>query len=62
MKIFLVALLISTLASFGLWHSGIAQVFWPAHPLVATTLLAGFCGAVTEVLLTPNAARASARK
>ena len=57
MKIILATLLISTLASIGLWDSGVARIFWPAHPILATTLLAAFCGGITEVILTPNRSR-----
>jgi len=62
MRTFLVTLAVSIIASIGLWSFGIARLFWPAHPLLATTLGATICGIVAQTLMSQHTEGGSARK
>ena len=61
MRIFLITLVVSIVASIGLWNFGVAQKIWPAHPMFATILIAAACGIAVQMVLTRDAARDSAR-
>jgi len=50
MKAFLMTLLVSVVASIVFWNFGLARLIWPAHPLLATTILATICGIITQVV------------
>ncbi|MGA7634705.1 MAG: hypothetical protein WCB11_28400 [Terriglobales bacterium] len=52
MRIFLITLLVSTVASIVFWNFGLAGKIWPAHPLFATVVLACICGIVVQLVLT----------
>jgi hypothetical protein len=51
-RIFLITLLVSTVASIVLWQFGLAGRIWPAHPFVAAVALAALCGIVIQLVLT----------
>ncbi len=57
MRIFLITLGVSLVTSIGFWNFGVAARIWPAHPLLATTLLAMACGITAQSLLTHDAER-----
>lgn len=60
MRVFLITLVVSFVASIGFWNFGLAAKIWPAHPLLATTLLAMACGiAIQTWLKSDEAARKS---
>ena len=52
MRIFLITLLVSTVASIVFWNFGLAGKIWPAHPLFAAVVLASICGIVVQLVLT----------
>ncbi len=52
MRIFLITLLASSVASIVLWNFGLATKIWPAHPILATTVVAAICGTVVQLVLT----------
>ena len=52
MRIFLITLLVSTVAGIVLWNFGLAGRIWPAHPIPATTVIAAVCGTVVQLVLT----------
>jgi len=49
MRIFLVTLAVSTVSGVGLWQLGWAHRIWPAHPFVATVVLAAGCGMAAQL-------------
>jgi len=51
MRIFLITLLVSTVAGIVLWNFGLASRIWPAHPILATTVIAAVCGTVVQLVL-----------
>jgi hypothetical protein len=51
-RIFLITLLVSTVASIVFWQFGLAGKIWPAHPFVAALVLAALCGIVIQLVLT----------
>ncbi len=51
MRVFLIVLAVSIALSFGLLTFGISQRIWPAHPVLATTLIAGVCAAAVQIIL-----------
>jgi len=57
MRIFLITLGVSIVASIGFWNFGVASRIWPAHPLWCTTLLAMLCGIVADQLLKHDAGK-----
>jgi hypothetical protein len=61
MRIFLIVLVASLIASIGLWNFGLAQRIWPEHPLLATALIAGVGAAVLELVLRRDARREAAK-
>ena len=54
MRIFLIVLGISTVGSIVLYNFGIAHRIWPAHPVLATTLIAGGCAALMQSILSQD--------
>ena len=60
MRIFLIELVASIVASIALWNFGLSQKIWPTHPLAATALIAGIGAAVLHIILHRDAARESA--
>ena len=56
MRIFLIVLGISTVGSIVLYNFGIAHRIWPAHPVVATTLIAGGCAGLMQSILSRDSA------
>ncbi|MGH9453847.1 MAG: hypothetical protein ACRD2O_07750 [Terriglobia bacterium] len=61
MRIFLTTLLVSAVASIGLWNFGFAHQIWSAHPFLATIIIAGMCGVAAQLLLSHDATHASTR-
>jgi len=55
MKNFLIVLAVSITASVELWNFGVAAKIWPAHPLLATTLLAMALAMAVQIILSSNA-------
>jgi hypothetical protein len=51
MRVFLIVLAVSIALSFGVWTLGIAQRVWPAHPVLATTLIAWVCAVAVQIIL-----------
>jgi len=51
MRIFLIVLAVSIALSIALWNFGIAGKIWPAHPLLATTVIAMVCAMVVQTVL-----------
>ena len=56
MRIFLIALVTSTVASIALWQLGVAQRIWPAHSFLATIAIAAGCGIAVQLVLSHDAA------
>jgi hypothetical protein len=56
MRSFLFTLLASTIASIMLWNFGVAHIIWPAHPLLATTVIAAIFAILVQSLLSKDAA------
>jgi hypothetical protein len=56
MRVFLIVLGISIVGSIVLYNFGIAQRIWPAHPVLATTLIAGGCAALMQSILSRDSA------
>jgi hypothetical protein len=52
MRIFLMTLLVSIVASIVFWNFGLARLIWPGHPLLATTLMAMGCGIGVQKTMT----------
>jgi hypothetical protein len=61
MRIFLIELVASFIASVGLWNFGLAQRIWPAHPFWATTLIVGMGAAILDIVLRRDARRDAAK-
>jgi len=57
MRIFLIELVASLVASIALWNFGLSQKIWPEHPLAATVLIAGIGAALLHMILRSDAAR-----
>ena len=57
MRVFLITLAVSLGASILFWNFGLAGKVWPAHPLLATTLLAWACATATQIILTRDEAK-----
>ena len=62
MRIFLIVLGISIVGSVVLWNFGIAERIWPAHPVLATTIIAGGCATLMQSILSRDAAARKAKK
>ncbi len=62
MRIFLLTLLISTVLSIVLWNFGLAHRIWPAHPVLATAIVAAVGAAAFQLMLTRDRSNDSARK
>jgi len=58
-RIFLIVLAVSIVASIVLWNFGVAASIWPAHPLLATTGLAMVIAIIIQMMLTRDKERAS---
>ncbi len=56
MRVFLIVLGISIVGSIVLYNFGIAQRIWPAHPVLATTFIAGGCAALMQSILSRDSA------
>jgi hypothetical protein len=56
MRVFVIVLGVSIVGSIVLWNFGIAQRIWPAHPVLATTMIVGGCAAVMQSILYRDAA------
>lgn len=57
MRIFLIVLAVSIALSIAFWNFGLAEKIWPAHPLLATTLIATACAMAVQIILTRDEAR-----
>jgi len=55
LRVFVITLVVSVLETYFLWSSGLAQKIWPAHPILAITLIAGVSGIVIQVLISHDA-------
>jgi hypothetical protein len=53
----LIVLEVSIVGSVVLWSFGFAQRIWPAHPLLATTLIVGGCAAVMQTIVRHEGAK-----
>lgn len=62
MRIFLIELVASTVASIALWNFRLAHSIWPAHPIWATTLVVGVGVGVLDIMLRRDAQRDAALK
>jgi hypothetical protein len=49
MRNFWMTLLVSTVASIALWNLHLARKIWPAHPFVATVLVAAIIGIAVQL-------------
>jgi hypothetical protein len=56
MRIVLITLLVSTVASVAFWQFGLAYKLWPAHPFFATLVIAVACGIAVQLLLSHDSA------
>lgn len=56
MRVFLFTLAASVLATIILWNFGLGAKIWPAHPLLASTILASIMGTVVQLLLSGDSA------
>ena len=56
MRVFLIVLGVSIVGSIVLYNFGVAQRIWPAHPVLATTLIAGGCAALMQSILSRDSA------
>jgi hypothetical protein len=56
MRVFLIVLGVSIVGSIVLYNFGIAHRIWPAHPVRATTLIAGGCAALMQSILSRESA------
>jgi hypothetical protein len=56
MRVFLIVLGVSIVGSVVLYNFGIAQRIWPAHPVLATTIIVGGCAAIMQSILSRDAA------
>jgi hypothetical protein len=54
-RVFLITLAVSIFETIFLWSFGLAQKIWPAHPLLAITVIAGVSGIVIQALLSQDA-------
>ena len=61
MRIFLIVLAVSIALSVAFWNFGLAAKIWPAHPLLATTLIATVCAMAVQIILTRDEARGKQR-
>ena len=61
MKSFLIVLAVSIVASIELWNLGLAAKIWPAHPLVATTVLATAIAMAVQIYLSNETRRSKSR-
>ena len=59
---FLVSLVVSIIVTVLLWNFGLALHFWPAHPLLATTVGATICGMLAYYMLPPRQKQSGVRK
>lgn len=55
-KNFLIVLAVAIVASIEFWNLGLAAKIWPAHPLIATTVLATVIAMAVQLYL-PNTAK-----
>ena len=51
MRIFLIVLVASIIASILFWNFGLAAKIWPAHPMFVTILFAGIGAGVLQQIL-----------
>ena len=56
MRVFLIVLGVSIVGSIVLYNFGIAHRIWPAHSVLATTLIAGGCAALMQSVLSRDSA------
>jgi hypothetical protein len=61
-RIFLITLLVSTVAGIVFWNFGLAFKIWPAHPFLTTVGLAAICGIVVQLVLTYETAGANDKR
>jgi hypothetical protein len=62
---FLITLVLSIGGTVVLWNFGLARLIWPAHPMLATTLIIGLAAIVLQFLISekrPKAAKSLASK
>lgn len=57
MRIFLITLVASIVASVLFWNFGLAAKIWPAHPMITTMLFAGIGAGVLQQILIRDAKR-----
>ena len=55
MRTFLITLIASTVGSVILWELGLAAKIWPAHPLLATVVIATVGACAVQHFLTRDA-------
>jgi hypothetical protein len=51
LRTFLITLVASVVLSVMPWNFRIAHRIWPAHPLLATTLIAAICASAVQTVL-----------
>jgi hypothetical protein len=51
MRLFLVVFVASTVASIALWQFGLGKIIWPAHPVLASVVIAAACGSAVQLIL-----------
>jgi predicted transcriptional regulator YdeE len=49
MRIFLVTLVVSTVAGVALWQFGLAHRIWPSHPVLTAVVIAAGCGIAAQL-------------
>jgi len=63
---FLITLVLSIGGTIVFWNFGLARLIWPAHPMLATTLIIGLAALVLQFLLSekrqPKEAKSLASK
>ncbi len=61
MKGFLIVLAVSIVASIEVWNLGLASKIWPAHPLIATTVIATAIAMAVQLYLRNDTRRSKSR-
>jgi hypothetical protein len=51
---FLISLAVSIVLTVIFWNFGVAHRIWPAHPMLATTLVAAIACGSLQVMLSPR--------
>jgi hypothetical protein len=62
MRIFLLTLGVSIVATIVFWNFGLAARLWPAHPLICATFFAWVCAIIAQSLLTHDAKQEKLRR